>query len=46
MIPSGGVAIRDLPILGIFLSSIAKKETDIAKSFGKDFLDKEIDKFN
>ena len=44
MIQSGGIVIRNLPIFGNFLSRVAKKETDIARSLGKDFLDKQIEK--
>ena len=46
MIQLRGAVIRDIPIFGNILSSVAKKGTDIARNFGKDFLDKQIDKFN
>ena len=45
MIRSGGV-IRDILILGNILSSVPKKRTDIAGILQKDFLDKQINKFN
>ena len=39
--------IRDIPIFGNTLLSVAEKRTDIARCLGKDFLDyKQIDKFN
>ena len=46
MILSGEVVVRDLTYFGNILLSLAKKVTDIAKGLGKDFLDKQIDKFN
>ena len=46
MIQSGGVVIRNIPIFGNILSSVAKKGTGIARILGKDFVDKQIDKFN
>ena len=46
MIQSGKIVIRDLSIFRNILSSAAKKGTDIARSLWKDFLDKQIDKFN
>ena len=46
MIQLGGIFIGDFPIFGNVLSSVAKKGTDIARSLGNDFLDKQIDKFN
>ena len=41
----GGV-LRDIPIFGNILSSVAKKGTDIARNLGKKFLYKKIDSFN
>ena len=41
----GGV-LRDRLILGNILSSVANKGIDIARNLGKDFLDKQIDRFN
>ena len=38
--------IRDIPIFDSILSKIAKKGTGLARDLGKDFLDKQIDKFN
>ena len=46
MIQSGKIVIRDLSIFRNILSSAAKKGTDIARNLWKDFLDKQIDKFN
>ena len=45
MIQSGEV-VRDIPFFRNILSIGANKETDIARSLGKDFLDKQIDKFS
>ena len=45
MIQSGGV-FRDIPIFGNILSSVAKKEIDIARSFRNNFLENQIDKSN
>ena len=41
----GGV-LRDTPIFGNILSVVSKKGTDIAKNLGKNFLDKQVDRFN
>ena len=41
----GGV-LRDIPIYGNILSNKTKKGTDIARNFGKNYLDKQIDRFN
>ena len=46
MIQSGGVIIRYIPILGNLSSVVARKGTYIARNLGKNFLDKQIDKFN
>ena len=46
MIYSGGVVIPDIPIFGNILSNVAKKETDVARNLGKDFLDEQVDKFS
>ena len=46
MIQLRGVVIRDIPIFGNILLSVTKKGKDITRNLGKDFLDKEIDKFN
>ena len=43
MMQSG--VIRDIPIFDSILSKIAKKGTGLARDLGKDFLDKQIDKF-
>ena len=45
MMQSGGV-ISDISIFGNILLSVAEKGTIIARSFGEDFLDMQIDKFN
>ena len=45
MIQSGGV-IYDLPIFGNILLSVLKKGTDIGRKSRKNFLDRQIDKFN
>ena len=45
MMQLGGV-IRDIPIFRNVLLNLAKKETDIAGDLGKDFPDKQIDRFN
>ena len=42
MLQSAAV-IRDIPVFGNILSSVAKKGTDMAASVGKNFLDKQID---
>ena len=41
----GGI-LRDIPIFGNILSNVAKKRTDVDRNLGKNFLDKQIDKFN
>ena len=41
-----GGTFRDIPIFGNILSNVAKKRTDIGRNLGKNFLDKQIDKFN
>ena len=41
----GGV-LRGIPIFGNILSSLAKKATDIARNLAKNFIDKQIDRFN
>ena len=46
MIYSGGVVIPDIHIFGNILSNVAKKETDVARNLGKDFLNKQVDKFS
>ena len=46
MIQSGKIVIRDLSIFRNIFSRAAKKGRDIARSLWKDFLDKQIDKFN
>ena len=46
MIYSGGVVIPDIPIFGNILSNVAKKETDVVRNLGKDFLDEQEDKFS
>ena len=46
MIQSGEVVICGIPIFGNILSSVAKKGTDKVRNLAKDFLDKQIDKFN
>ena len=46
MIQSGKIVTRDLPIFGNNLSSVAKNKTNISRRLGKDFLGKQIDKFN
>ena len=46
MIYSGGVVIPDIPIFGNILSNVAKKETDVVRNLGKDFLDEQVDKFS
>ena len=46
IIQSGEVAICGIPIFGNILSSVAKKGTDKVRNLAKDFLDKQIDKFN
>ena len=38
--------LRDIPIFGNILSNKTKKGTDIARNFGKNYLDKQIDRFN
>ena len=38
--------LRNIPIFGNVLLSVAKKGTDIARNIGKIFLDKQIDRFN
>ena len=38
--------ICNIPVLSNILSSVPKKGTDIARSLRKDFLDKQMDKFN
>ena len=43
---SGGVFVLPFPIFGNFLTSVVKKETDIARKLGKEFLDKQVDKIN
>ena len=45
MVQLGGV-LPDIPIFGNILSSVTKRETDLARGFGKVFLDKQIDRFN
>ena len=45
MIQSGGV-FRDIRIFGNILSSVAKKEIDIARSLRNNFLENQIDKSN
>ena len=45
MIQSGGV-FRDIHIFGNILSSVAKKEIDIARSLRNNFLENQIDKSN
>ena len=45
MMQSGGV-ISDIPISENILLSVAEKGTIIARNFGEDFLDMQIDKFN
>ena len=46
MTQSGVVAILNLTIFGNILQSVAKNRTDIARSLGRDSLDKQIDEFN
>ena len=46
VIQSGGAVICDRPIFGNILSSVATKETAVTRNLGKDFLDKQINKFN
>ena len=46
MIYSGGVVIPDIPIFGNILSNVAKKETDVVRNLGKDFLNEQVDKFS
>ena len=41
----GGV-LRDVTIFGNILLGEAKKGTDIARNLGKNFIDKQIDRFN
>ena len=41
-----GGGLCDIVIFGNILSSLAKKGTDIARNLGKNFLNKQIDKFN
>ena len=38
--------LHDIPSFGNTLSSVAKKETDIAVNFGKVFLNEQIDRFH
>ena len=46
MIQSGGFVIGELPIFGIILNILPKKETDTGRNLGKYFLDRQIDKLN
>ena len=46
VIQSGGVVIRDRPIFENILSSVAAKGTAITRNLRKNFLDKQINKFN
>ena len=41
-----GGTFRDIPIFGNILSNVAKKRTDIGRNLGKNFLYKQIDRFN
>ena len=41
-----GRVILEVPIFDIILSDVAKKGTDIETALWKDFLDKQIDRFN
>ena len=41
-----GETLRDIPILGYILSSVAKNGSDLARDLGKNILDKQIDRFN
>ena len=41
-----GGALRSIPIFGNVFSSVVKKETGIARNFGKNYLDKQIARFN
>ena len=45
MVHLGGV-LCDIPIFGNISSNLAKNETNKASYLGKDFLDKQIDRFN
>ena len=41
-----GAVICDISFFGNILSSVTKKGTNITRSLGKQFVDKQIDKFN
>ena len=41
-----GGALRGIPIFGNIFSSLVKKQTVIARNFGKNYLDKQIGRFN
>ena len=45
IVQSGGV-LCNIRISGNILSSVAKKGRNIARNLGRNFLDKQIDRFN